>query len=152
MNTTQYGKAIIKLDKDLYEIKTRVDALTTLTEIVAEEQPEEESDLFGTLVYNAISRIEVLPYLVSSNEFPAFHYDLSHIRNITTDLLKEKLLEIKNLLTTLHGQVLHLSEEDKAFVSFASGHLLPGNWHDWTDILETAIEEIHGAMMFYSED
>ena len=152
MNTSQYGKAIFKLDKDLYEIKSRVDALITLTEIVAEEQPEEEADLFGTLIYNAISRIEELPYLVSSHEFPAFYYDLSHIRSITTGLLKEKLTEVEKLLIILQKEVLQLSEEDKAFVTFISGHQLPVNWNDWTDILETAIEEIRGAMMFYSED
>jgi hypothetical protein len=147
----KHNEAIFKLDQDLHEIKKKVDVLITLTELVSEEQPDEEIDIFGILIYNAICSIETLPYLAYGKEFSELKADLNSIPSITTELLEEKLVEIEKLLTVFNDHILQLSIEEKTSIQFVSAHRLPTDWMAWQDILEATIEEIRDVMMFHSE-
>ena len=134
---------LVKLERDFYAVKRRVDLLITTIDFKQDgHRLSEEWDTILTLSYNSIDEIEILPYLISKKTFPDSHYHAFEGTRITLQKFKQMMVDVAEKLSDLYDSALKLNgarENDPHVLESLNPEV---DWENWLEILEKSNEEI----------
>lgn len=149
MSYTINKNSLALLDIDIYALKRRTDLLVIALEMKLDGRLTESWRAFYTEMYNSLTSVEQLPYLVTERVFPESHYIIDGPKRITSKFLKKKFKEIvkcSNQLSKNAAQLDNMIKNDQSHVANLRSHII---WENWlTDVKDINYEIADAKGMF----